>query len=324
MTNIVTIGGGGGHAQILKGLKQLPNITITGICPSTDSGGSTGNLIRDYNCLGYLGDLTKCIAALCVDEKLAAALMRRFEGGCFDGHSLKNLIFLGLSQTDSMSHDETLSLMYRICDILPHRIIPVTTERTELCATLKFGGNIRGETNIDNLAANPLWSADTHAIKKIYLRPEVRASSHAIKAISAADYCVICPGDLYSSIIPVLLPRGMKQALKHTKAKIVLILNIMTKRGETDGYQAEDFVREIEMRIGRPCDIILYNDAPIPKASLLRYRMERKIQLSSKELKRDPRLLRMPLLGVTPEGYLYHDLDAIEMAFEKILPKEKL
>ena len=45
MKNIVTIGGGGGHAQVLKGLKLLPGITITGICPSTDSGGSTRNLI---------------------------------------------------------------------------------------------------------------------------------------------------------------------------------------------------------------------------------------------------------------------------------------
>lgn len=318
MKNIVTIGGGGGHAQVLKGLKHIPDITITGICPSTDSGGSTGNLVRDYGCLGYLGDLTKCIAALCPDEKLGAALMHRFNGGSLNGHSLKNLLLLGLSQTKGMTTGDALALMYRMCEISPHRIIPVSTERGELCATLTFGGNVHGETHIDNLAKNPLWSADMHAIKKIYLRPAIRASFEATDVIRSADYCVICPGDLYSSIVPVLLPRGMKQAFQKTRARIVIVLNIMTKRGETDGYHAEDFVREIEARIGRRCDVILYNDAPIPKASLLRYRLERKIQLSSRKLKRDRRLVRMPIMGITPEGHLYHDPSALQTAFGNI------
>ena len=108
----------------------------------------------------------------------------------------------------------------------------------------------------------------------------------------------------------------MKQTLRYTKARIVLMLNIMTKRGETDGYRAEDFVRTIETKIGRPCDVILYNNAPIPEEALLRYRAEQKVKLSSGKLKQDPRLLRMPLLGITPEGFLYHDPDAIGKAFK--------
>jgi uncharacterized cofD-like protein len=316
--NIVTIGGGGGHAQVLKGLKTLPDVKITGICPSTDSGGSTGILAHDYGCLGYLGDLTKCIAALCPDEKLASALTQRFQGGCLHGHSPKNLLLLGLTQTKGVTLDEALKLMERMCGIAPHRVIPVSTEQTELCAKLKFGGKINGETQIDHLARNPLWCADLHAIKNVYLHPVVRASAQALSAVKNADCCVICPGDLYSSVIPVLLPQGIKRALQRTSARIVLILNLMTKRGETDGYLAEDLVLKIETQIGRLCDVILYNDAPIPKASLLRYGMERKIQLSSRKLKRDTRLVRMPLVKVMPEGYLYHDPNAIAKAFEKI------
>ncbi len=321
--DIVTIGGGGGHAQVLKGLKGF-NITITGICPSTDSGGSTGNLIRDYGCLGYLGDLTKCIAALCPDEKLAAALVGRFGGGCLHGHSLKNLLMLGLVSlggANNMALDDALALMFRMCGILPHRVLPAATERTELCARLKFGGRVNGETHIDNLAANPLWSADIHAIKNICLRPAVCASPHAVRAVRAADWCIICPGDLYSSIVPVLLPRGMRQAFQKTGARILLVLNIMTKRGETDGYHAEDFIHEIEAKMGRPCDVILYDSAPIPKASLLRYRAERKVQLASPRLKRDARLVRAPLAGLTPEGYLYHDPGLLAKAFEKIFQR---
>ena len=319
LMRIVTIGGGSGHAQVLKGLKTLPGLAITGICPSTDSGGSTGALARDNGMpLGYLGDLTKCIAALCPDETLAAALMQRFKNGTLQGHSLKNILMLGLVQTEGVPLDDALRIIERMCGIAPHRVIPTSTEAGELCATLVSGGRIDGETNIDNLARNPLWSPDIHGIKKIFLRPNVQVWKPAAHAIREADRIVICPGDLYSSILPVLLPRGMKDAIRNARAKIIVVLNIVTKCGETDGYHAEDIVREIESKMGRQCDIIIHNSTPIPKAMLARYRMEWKVRLSTDELKHDPRLMKFPLLGITLEGFLYHDPHLLARAFAKI------
>ena len=110
----------------------------------------------------------------------------------------------------------------------------------------------------------------------------------------------------------------MKRAIKQAAARIIVILNIMTKRGETDGYCAEDFIGEIESKMGRPCDVIIYNEAPIPKDSLLRYRLERKIRLSSKKLKADPRLVKISGVNVDQNGRVYHDPLAIRMALEKI------
>jgi uncharacterized cofD-like protein len=319
LMHIVTIGGGGGHAQVLKGLKVLPGLVITGICPSTDSGGSTGALARDYGMpLGYLGDLTKCIAALCPDETLAAALMQRFKNGPLQGHSLKNILMLGLVQTEGMPLDNALRLMEHMCGIAPHRVIPASTEAGELCATLVSGGRIDGETNIDNLAHNPLWSPDIHGIKKIFLQPNVHVWKPATLAILEADHIVICPGDLYSSILPVLLPRGMKDALRNARAKIIVVLNIVTKCGETDGYHAEDIVREIESKMGRRCDVIIYNSTPIPKTVLARYRMERKVRLSTDAFKHDLRLMKFPLLGIAPEGCAYHDPRLLTRAFAKL------
>jgi uncharacterized cofD-like protein len=157
-----------------------------------------------------------------------------------------------------------------------------------------------------------------HGITSIYLKPSIRASAQATDAVMHADHCVICPGDLYSSIEPVLLPKGMKQSFRRTKARIVVVLNIMTKRGETDGYYAEDFVREIESKMGRRCDAIIYNDAAIPDSSLFLYRLERKIRLSSKKLKNDPRLMRISSIKVNENGRIYHDPDAIRGALEKL------
>ncbi len=319
MKNVVTIGGGGGHAQILKGLRRLEGVRITGICPGTDSGGSTGVLMHDYGSPGYVGDLTRCVAALCPDEKLAAALVRRFKGGCLHGHSLKNVLLAGLVGTEGITPHEALGITHRMCGILPHCVVPASMEETELCATLKFGGKIAEETHIDRLAENPLWSADTHAITSVFLRPAVRASREAQDAIRRADTIIVCPGDLYSSIIPALLPRGITHAFRRSKARVIVMLNIMTKQGETDDYCAEDFVREIEKRMGVRAAVILHNSAPIPRAAMLRYRAERKVELATKTLRRDPRLMRWPLLRVTPEGYLYHDPAAVAEALGKIL-----
>ena len=316
MKNIVTIGGGGGHAQVLKGLRTLSDLSIMGICPSTDSGGSTGILSQEYGSSGCIGDITKCIAALCPNPKLAKALAHRFEGGFLDGHSVKNILFLALTQMKgAMFYDALETMMYDICRIQPHGITPVTMEPAELCADLSCGGRITGEKNIDNLAKNPLWLANVHAIKNVSLQPTVTATTFATAPLEKADHIVICPGDLYSSIISVLLPRGMKETIEKSEARVTIILNIMTKRGETDGYRAEDFVRTIEKHMGRPCDAILYNDAPIPKDALQRYQAEHKVRLATFELKRDPRLIRYPLAKVTPEGYLYHDPAALAKVF---------
>ena len=303
---VVTIGGGGGHAQVLKALKTVPGLSITAICPSTDSGGSTGVLAQDYHSLGYLGDLTKCIAALCPDELLAKALMFRYDGGCFHGHSVKNMLFLALERTGGLQ--DALETMYRTCGLGEHRVIPVTTERTELCATLRIGSRIQGETHIDTIAKNPLWHPQYHAIQRVYLNPEIPASKDAVSALREAEWCVICPGDLYSSILPVLLPTGVKESFRDSaRLKVVIVLNIMTKQGETDNYTAMDFVVQVEERIGRPCDLILCNNAPLPDKLLLQYALEQKVQLDPVSAERDPRVRLAPLSMVTEEGFLYHD-----------------
>jgi uncharacterized cofD-like protein len=319
MKKIVTIGGGGGHAQILKGLRTIPDISILGICPHTDSGGSTGVLSQEYGSSGCIGDLTKCITALCPNSKLADALIHRFQGGCLDGHSAKNILFLALTQTNGLTFFDALeTMMYDICQIQPHGVTPVSIDLAELCAELSSGGQIVGETNIDNLAKNPLWLANIHAIKNVRLQPTVTATTYAIASLKKADHIVICPGDLYSSIIPVLLPCGVKETIELSNAKITIVLNIMTKRGETDGYHAEDFVHIIENHMGRSCDTILYNDTPIPNDALGRYQTEEKVRLRTFALQRDPRLIRFPLVYVTQEGYVYHNPLSITRVFIKI------
>ncbi len=317
MTHIVTIGGGTGHAQVLKALKEIPDIQITGVCPSTDSGGSTGVLQKEYDGSGYTGDLTKCIVALCNDEAVRDALSYRYGQGSLDSHSVKNLLFHALEKVSSP--EKALEMMWHMCELGEHKIYPVTNEKTELCATLRIGDTISGETNIDTIAKNPLWRPDLHSISDIYLKPVVRASAPVLTAIQSADYIVISPGDLYSSIIPVLLPHGMKESLHHSDAKIVLVVNIMTKRGETDNYTATDFVQKIESFLGRPAEFILYNDAPIAPDVLLKYALEQKVELGTLKPSGTSKLIPLPLAQVAKDGKVLSSPVVLRKALYEII-----
>lgn len=313
MKHLVTIGGGNGHSQVLRALKALPDVCITGICPSTDSGGSTGILQREYEGSGYTGDLTRCILALCEDEVFASALMYRYENGPLHSHPVRNLFFHALEKVSDT--DTALTVMWRVCGLGPHRVLPVTTEKTELCATLQLGNVVFGETQIDTIAKNPLWNPDVHSISDIHLRPSVSASATAQEAVRSADIIIVCPGDLYSSILPVLLPEGVKEAVAASAAKIVIVLNIMTKTGETDNYTAEDFITRIEERLGRAADHILYNNAPLPPAVRARYSLERKVELVTEERAQDPRIIACPLAEVTEAGQVVSSVQAMRKVF---------
>lgn len=316
MINVVTLGGGGGHSQTLKGLKDIPNIKITGICPSTDSGGSTGVLIREYDGNGYTGDLTKCIIALCKDDVISKALSYRYEQGPLHAHSVKNLLFHALEKVSS--NEEALEVMWKICGLGDNRVIPVSNEKTELCASLRIGNTISGETNIDTIARNPLWNPKVHAISDIYLKPEVAISLLAEEAILDADHIVVCQGDLYSSIIPTLLPRGFKEAVKNSPAKITLILNIMTKQGETDNYTPDDFVQRIEKNLGKRVDHIIFNNQSIPEDVLLNYSLEQKIEFKLLKEGVDSRMIPAPLVTISETGQILSNPVALRQVLEKI------
>lgn len=313
MKHIVTIGGGSGHAQVLKGLKHISDIRITSICPSTDSGGSTGILEREHHGSGYTGDLTKCILALSPDETLVKALSSR----PLDVHSVKNLLFHALERVSDTS--EALEVMWRVCGIAPHRAIPVTTEKAELFASLQTGAVLSGEATIDTIAKNPLWHPDTHTIADIYLKPQVSISDQAAEAVHEADYIIICPGDLYSSILPVLLPDGMQKAIQKSSAPIVMILNIMTKTGETDNYTATDFVKRIEGGLGRKASYIVANDAPIPQDILVKYAFERKVELGGLEQYGEVQTVTAPLAKIGEGEQIISDSDVIRETIERIL-----
>ncbi len=207
MKKITVLGGGTGTYVVLTGLKKYP-LDLGVIVTMMDSGGSTGRL-RDQ--LGVLppGDLRQCLVALSEAPELWRKLfLYRFERGDFKGHNFGN-IFLSALEKVSSNYEEVLDTVNYVLKT-KGQIIPVTFSQTQLCVKYESGKVIKGEGKIDQ--NNP----EKTKIINAYLEPKVKVNQKAIERIINSDYIVIGPGDLYTSIIPILLVSDIQKALKKT------------------------------------------------------------------------------------------------------------
>lgn len=256
--NVTTIGGGSGQYALLSGLRKLENISVTAIVSMVDSGGSTGRL-RDE--LGILppGDILKCILALSPhQETIRTLLQKRFlKDRRLRGHNAGNMLLTMLSRYTG-SFPSGVAALAEILDV-PGSILPVTTNRATLVAELTDGTRIYGERAIDMPRGN-----QREKIKDVFLVPHhadsIRVYPPVVDAIEHSDFIILGPGDLFTSIIPNLIVPGVKGAIENSKAKLVYMVNIMTKFGETHQFEAADFLQQVETFIPRPIDITVHNN----------------------------------------------------------------
>ena len=260
---ILTIGGGTGSYVALEGLKKY-DLKLTAIVTMMDSGGSSGKL-RDE--LGVLppGDIRQCLVALSESSKLMRGMFNyRFEEGGLKGHSFGN-IFLSTLEKNTGSMKKAISEVGKILRIKGN-VVPITfTKNTNLCVDLEDGTAIVGETHIDVLEKMQKRAR----IVKAYLKPEAELNEDAKRAIEKADYILIGPGDLYTSVIPNLLVNNVPEIIKKSKAKKIFVMNLMTKHGQTTNYSAKDHVEDIEKYLGiGVIDYVLVN-SKLPRRDTL-------------------------------------------------------
>jgi len=271
--NVTTIGGGSGQYVLLSSLRDIKNINISSVVSMVDSGGSTGRL-RDE--LGILppGDILKCLLALSPDREYARKLLqKRFKAGKrLSGHNAGNMLLSFLSQFTG-NFPEGVEALGEILGIRGS-VLPVTTDRASLVAELSNGERIFGEAAIDVPRGD-----QREKIVQTYLVPhhsnEIKVHPPVISAIENSDFVIIGPGDIYTSIIPNFLVPGVKDALKNSKAKIVYIMNIMTKFGESDSFEAMDFVELVNKTTGRKINIVLQNSRMPNKHILDSYKKQK-------------------------------------------------
>ncbi|HEY9701381.1 MAG TPA: gluconeogenesis factor YvcK family protein, partial [Allocoleopsis sp.] len=200
---IVVIGGGTGLSTLLRGLKHYSS-NITAIVTVADDGGSSGRLRREMGILPP-GDIRNCIAALADEEKLLTELFQyRFTAGDgLTGHSFGNLFLTAMTE---ITGDLELAIAASSHVLaIQGKVLPATLSDVNLWAELADGRRIEGESNITYAGGQ---------IINIGCTPENPPALPAVlKAISDADYIIIGPGSLYTSVIPNLLVPEIAEAI---------------------------------------------------------------------------------------------------------------
>ena len=268
MKHVVVIGGGTGTFTVLSALKKYP-LHLSVIVSMADDGGSTGMLRDQYGVLPP-GSVRQSLVALSDSESILRELFSyRFNEGGLHGHNFGNLFLTAL---EKITGDFTLAL--REASIILNvngEVVPVTLDDVRLYAELEDGKMLRGETQIDIPK-----SANRTPIKKVWLQPEAKMNPSVRRVLHHADLIVIGPGDLYTSVIPNLLVKGVSEAIRASKAKKVYITNTMTKFGETSGFSGKDFVEKTEEYLGKKVlDYVIFNNKKPAASVLKKYKKER-------------------------------------------------
>ena len=246
---IVCLGGGVGTVQLLRGLRPHTH-HITVVVSMADDGGSAGRLRRLYS-VPPPGDLINCLAALSNTEPLLAQLLTyRFKGGrwgrddSLGGQKLGNLILVAMTELVG-DFNQALSEMQRI--FRSHGvIIPATKENVSIWAETTEGKSVKGEINIDLGRYS-----GKREIARVHLEPQQNSSpKEVIAAIAGADAIIAGPGDLYTTILPVLLVKDIKAALKNSPGKCIFVVNIANKPFETPHYTVTDYINAIRRHLG--------------------------------------------------------------------------
>jgi uncharacterized cofD-like protein len=262
---IVAIGGGTGLSTLLRGLKYYSS-NITAIVTVADDGGSSGRLRREIGVLPP-GDIRSCLAALADEEKLLTELFQyRFRAGDgLVGHSFGNLFLTAMSEITG-DLERAVAASSRVLAVRG-RVLPATLSDVRLWAELADGRIIEGESNIGE--------SNGKIVNFGCFPSDPPALPAAIAALEEAEYIIIGPGSLYTSVIPNLLVPEIRAAIAKATVPRIYICNIMTQPGETEGYTVADHIQAID----RICGIQLFDavlahrKSPSPQ-SLMRYAQE--------------------------------------------------
>ncbi len=244
MTNhapkIVALGGGHGLAATLSSLAKL-DVDITAVVTVADDGGSSGRLRGDFDILPP-GDLRMALASLCPDTtkgtSTAELLQYRFaDGSSLAGHPIGNLILTALWQLE----DNPVDALTRAAELVNARgtVLPMSNTPLSIEATVESSTGelhrIRGQATVARTIGR---------IRDLSITPlDPPACPEALAAIAQADWIILGPGSWYTSIMPALLIRELREAMAHSSAKKLLIVNLQDELGETEGLDPAEHIQ---------------------------------------------------------------------------------
>ncbi len=263
---VVAIGGGTGTFTLLTGLKKYQDLDISAIVTMADDGGSNRVLRDEFGLLPTSG-IRQAMVALSQDITLLRRLFeyRYYQGTGISGMTFGNLFIAAVSDilgSQKVAIEETAKLL----GVQGH-ILPVSYDKTSLLATYADGTEVLGEHYID--VANP--KVAKQKIVNLRTIPKIKIDDDAKKAIQQADMIVIGPGDLYTNTVANLVVSGVKEAIESSMAKVVFVMNLMSRMGETYHYKASDFLSDLGLYLSPDrLDYVILNTETSPSPAVLK------------------------------------------------------
>ncbi|MBL1210119.1 YvcK family protein [Geminocystis sp. GBBB08] len=321
-TKVVAIGGGTGLSTLLRGIKDY-SANITAIVTVADDGGSSGRIRREMGMLPP-GDIRNCIASLADEEKLLTELFQyRFTSGeGLNGHSFGNLFLTALNDITG-SLEGAIAASAKVLAIRG-KVLPATLSDVSLWARFADGTIVEGESNIPEVGGK--------IVELGCKPPNPPATPAVIKAIQQAEYIILGPGSLYTSIIPNLLIPDIREAIAKSSAPKIYVCNIMTQKGETDGYTVSDHIRAIDQVCGGKIFDAVLVQGRSPSDDILRKYAAKNchpVYLDREEvIKQDRRIVQANIMSQNTENsYVRHDsqlLGKVLFRWYSNTPKSKL
>ena len=310
---VVTIGGGTGLSVLLRGLKKYP-LEITAVVTVADDGGSSGKIRSDMN-IPSPGDIRNVIAALSdVEPYLEKMFQYRFDSGEVKGHPVGNLMIAAMTDIHG-DFSTAVKVMSRILNVRG-TVLPTTNDIATLNAVLSDGEIIRGESSITKAGG---------VIDHVYITPSrVKPNEDVLKAIEEADYIIMGPGSLYTSIIPNLVISNVSEKIRESNAKKIYVCNVMTQHGETDNYTVSDHIVAINKHVEENIfDLVIANSREFDDSILSKYHKEKQEPVKIDQEKIEElgiKLIKNNDVGIVDNNTIRHNADKVsELIYDYII-----
>lgn len=313
--SVVALGGGHGLAASLRALRRVTD-DLTAVVTVADDGGSSGRLRRELAVLPP-GDLRMALAALCGDDEWGQTWSRvvqhrfRSEGDLHD-HAVGNLLIVALWELlgDSV---EGLDWVARLLGA-HGRVLPMSLAPLDIEAVMEIDDEDGSGGGVATVRGQVAVATVPGRVVHLGLVPDrPPACPEAVAAVREADWVVLGPGSWFTSVIPHLLVPDLADALRTTRARRVVVLNLAPQAGETAGFAPETHLE------------VLHGHAPGFTVDAV---------LADRAAVRDPATLRTVAASLGAEVYLAplasdgdphaHDPDRLATAFRHLFAPDRL
>jgi uncharacterized cofD-like protein len=205
---------------------------------------------------------------------------------------------------------------------LDGEVAPATSDNVQLEIRYADGNVVVGEHTLDDNAT------EARKIAEVKLIPRANISEKAAQAIRSADLVIIGPGDYYASLMAALLPEGTAAAFAQSHAKVVYMVNLMTRITQTHDMTARQHVEGIECIIGKKIDYVVMNVGEIPSDILTAYAASKEFPVED-DLGSDQAVVRVDLVSqelsrksavdTAHRSLLRHDVNKVGQVLNKLL-----